>query len=110
MKDRLDKVDGKLYIKVAVWSLSEVIYLNVFHIGFYSVTANGCFVSLRQHREKQKYTVAVEYQARPEQIIREAIFKRIRHSDACRSQEEKIKVGPSFVIVTVYHSSFFCCR
>jgi uncharacterized membrane protein YheB (UPF0754 family) len=31
-----------------------------------------------QQREKQKYTVAVDHMAAPDQIIREALYKRIR--------------------------------
>lgn len=53
-----------------------------------------------QNREKQKYTVAVKHDAHPEQLIREAIYKRIRNSDQCKTQEEKIKV------VEDYQSSY----
>lgn len=62
-------MEGKLekgYIKIAVWSLSD-------------------------NLEKQKHTVAVEHTAKPEQIIREAIFYRVRKSDKFKTQEEKIQ-------------------
>ncbi len=36
--------------------------------------------------------MAVEHNAQPEQIIREAILKRIRHSEVFKSQEDKDKV------------------
>ncbi len=48
--------------------------------------------SLSEHREKQKYTVAVDCQSLPEQIIREAIFKQMRHSSSNRTPQEKQKV------------------
>ena len=61
---------GKLeggHIRIAVWSLSD-----------------NC--------EKQKYTVAVKPSDKPEQIIKEAIYKRIKNSSQCRTQEEKRRV------------------
>ncbi len=67
LNDRL--VNG--HLKIAVWSLSL-------------------------SREKQKFTVAVKYDALPSEIVREAIFKRIRHSEAGRSPEEKIRVVDEF--------------
>ena len=49
------------------------------------------FLSI-QNRQKQKYTVAVQHDVHPDQIIREVIFKRIRNMDKHKSQEDKIKV------------------
>jgi hypothetical protein len=63
-------MEGKLeggHIRIAVWSLSD-----------------SC--------EKQKYTVAVRPTDKPEQIIKEAIYKRIKNSSQCRTQEEKKRV------------------
>jgi hypothetical protein len=42
--------------------------------------------------EKQKYTVAVKPTDKPEQIIKEAIYKRIKNSSQCRTPEEKKRV------------------
>ncbi len=53
-----------------------------------------------QHREKQKYTVAVPHTSKPEEIIREAIYKRIKNSSQYTSQEEKIRA------VTEYCASY----
>ena len=36
--------------------------------------------------------MAVDHKSYPDQIIREAIFKRIRHSETHKSQEEKIRI------------------
>jgi len=63
MMDKLDK--GA--IRVAVWSLSE-------------------------QREKQKFTVAVDHRAAPDQVIREALYKRIRAMKN-HTAEEKEKVS-----------------
>jgi hypothetical protein len=47
---------------------------------------------LSDNCEKQKYTVAVLPSDKPEQIIKEAIYKRIKNSNPCRSQEEKKRI------------------
>lgn len=50
-------------------------------------------VWFRSHtREKQKFTLAVAQNAKPDQIIRESIFKQIRNSEQYKSPEDKLQV------------------
>ncbi|XP_059092638.1 phosphatidylinositol 4,5-bisphosphate 3-kinase catalytic subunit alpha isoform-like [Tigriopus californicus] len=50
-------------------------------------------VWFRSHnREKQKFTLAVAQNAKPDQIIRESIYKRIRNSEQYKSPEDKLQV------------------
>ncbi len=63
MEDKLEKGS----IMIAVWSLSDTL-------------------------DKQKHTIAVHHTSTPQDIIREAIFYRIKKSDAYKTQEDKIRV------------------
>jgi len=59
----LSKLD-RGYVKIAIWFLSDTF-------------------------DKQKHTIAVQFTATPEEIIREAIYFRIKSSDKYKTPEEK---------------------